>query len=106
MKKLIVAIIAVMSITTCAPAPVYANEKRCTGMNDTSFKCASFLGSEVFLDLASSADTVKLSANACVEVIKDQIDPTANGKETFNDGVNTVTVTVDNKTVKCEGKGM
>ena len=106
MKKLIIAIIAVMTITVCTPAYVKADDKRCTGMNDKSFKCASFLGSEVFLDLASSADTVNLAANACVEVIKNQIDPLATGSETFNDGVNQVTVTVNNKTAKCSGKGM
>jgi hypothetical protein len=106
MKKLIITILTAMTLTACSSIPAQAEEKRCTGLNDSSFKCAAWLGSDTFLDLASSADTAKLAADGCIETVKGQISPNAEGQETFNDGVNKVTVTVKDRILTCVGSGL
>lgn len=105
MKNLLIA--AACGLMIAFISPVYAEGDRvqspCKGLDDGSFKCASFLAKETFFDLASDSAFQSQAASACIEVLVSQAGKGVGGSQRFISGDVFLDVSLTEGVAQCVG---
>lgn len=108
MKKLLISAACLLLIAF--QAPVYAGgsdaqEKPCSGMNDGSFECASWLAAETFYDLIGQPSIPQdVAIDACLEVLTDQLGKGVGGSTVDRRGSISLTISAKNNILACVAK--